>query len=250
MLSNFNKSLLFIVLILSSCISKKQSNYTNVEFKKNEPVFEAATIQKNDILDINISALDLTATLPFSKSIGGSYSSMEQRLIDGYEVNDKGFINLPFIGDTEVHDLTPEQASQKIQKSLEEFIVDPIVNTRIINYKITILGEVNVPGTFKIYDQKLSLFQALGMAGDITVNGKKRKVRIIRKINGNLVNKTIDISKPDFIDSEYYYVKKNDVIYVESNFSRRASAGYFGNLSSVTSLLSFFISILLITNNN
>ena len=102
----------------------------------------------------------------------------------------------------------------------------------------------------ELFHSKLNIFQALGMAGDISIYGKKRKVKILREKDGKIIKRTIDLSKSDILNSEFFYVKNNDIIYVESNLSKRSSSGYFGNLSSVTSLLSFFISIFLLTSNN
>ena len=249
MILKFRPYLLILVLFLGSCVSKKNSTYLQGNYIETELNFQNQKIQKNDILDLNVSALDMSTVIGF-KGDPRANTNMNVKLLEGYKVDENGNVNLPIIGNVLVENLSLEQASKKIQDLLEESIIDPIVSITIISYKITILGEVNNPGTFSIYDSKLNIFQALGMAGDISIYGKKRKVKILREKDGKIIKRTIDLSKSDILNSEFFYVKNNDIIYVESNLSKRSSSGYFGNLSSVTSLLSFFISIFLLTSNN
>ena len=175
---------------------------------------------------------------------------MDQSLIDGYKVADDGSINLPLIGKVIVSNLTVNQAADKITEELSKSIIKPIVNVRLLNYKVSVLGEVNKPGTFKIYDPKINIIQALGLAGDITIYGKKNDIKLIREINGNFITTKIDITKTDFINSDFYYLKNNDAIYVEPSFAKIKNSGYIGQISNVATVFSLIMSIIILSQNN
>ena len=235
-----NLTLIILVTILfSSCASKRNTVYfqsdtntINVPSKFNEEVITA-----DDILNISVTALDMTSIAPFLKEKFYN-SNMEQNLLDGYKVDANGDINFPLIGNIKVADLTTKQAAIKIQELLSKSIIDPIVNVRLLNYKITILGEVKTPGTFKVYDTKITIIQALGLAGDITIYGKKKNIKVIREINGNSVSTEVDLTNSNFISSDFYYLRKNDVVYVEPTFAQIKNSGYIGQITNITTILS------------
>ncbi len=239
-----------LAFLLSSCASKKNTVYLQ---SKNNSVNSIAkynneTIIANDILNISVSALDITSIAPFLKEKLMS-NNMDQNLIDGYQVDSDGEINLPLIGNVKVSELTTTQASETIQKLLSKLIIDPIVNIRLLNYKVTILGEVNQPGNFNIYDSKINIIQALGLAGDITIYGKKNKIKLTREINGNSVITHIDLTNTNFISSDFYYLRNNDVIYVEPSFAKIKNSGYIGQISNVATVFSLIVSIIILSNN-
>lgn len=235
-----NLTLIILVTILfSSCASKRNTVYfqsdtntINVPSKFNEEVITA-----DDILNISVTALDMTSIAPFLKERSVN-NNMDQNLIDGYKVDANGDINFPLIGNIKVADLTTKQAAIKIQELLSKSIIDPIVNVRLLNYKITILGEVKTPGTFKVYDTKITIIQALGLAGDITIYGKKKNIKVIREINGNSVSTEVDLTNSNFISSDFYYLRKNDVVYVEPTFAQIKNSGYIGQITNITTILS------------
>ena len=243
---------IFILLafLLNSCASKKNTIYLQ---SKNNSVnaianYNNETITANDILNVSVSALDMTSIVPFLKDKLMS-NNMNQSLIDGYTVSAEGKISLPLIGNVIVSGLTTTQAAEIIQNLLSKSIIDPIVNVRLLNYKITVLGEVNHPGTFNSYDPKINIIQALGLAGDITIYGKKNKIKLTREINGNNVTTHIDLTNPNFISSDFYYLRKNDLIYVEPTFAKIKNSGYIGQISNVATVFSLIVSIIILSNN-
>ena len=249
--SNMGKSIFIsLVVLLSSCASKKNTVYLQ---SKNNSVNSIAnynneTISANDILNVSVTALDMTSIAPFLKEKFTS-NNMDQNLIDGYQVSSNGEISLPLIGNIKVSELTTTQAAETIQNLLSKSIIDPIVNIRLLNYKITILGEVNHPGTFNVYDPKINIIQALGLAGDITIYGKKNKIKLTREINGNSVITHIDLTNTNFISSDFYYLRNNDVIYVEPTFAKIKNSGYIGQISNVATVFSLIVSIIILSNN-
>ena len=140
-------------------------------------------------------------------------------------------------------------AGKKIEDELSKKIINPVVNVTLLTYRITILGEVNNPGTLTLYNQKINLIQAIGLAGDMTIFGKRKKIKIIREKNGVSTKKIIDITKSDFFDSEYYYLKNNDIIYVEPSFAKVKNSGYIGQISNVATIFSLITSIILLSRN-
>ena len=235
-----NLTLIILVTILfSSCASKRNTVYfqsdtntVNVPSKFNEEVITA-----DDILNISVTALDMTSITPFIKEKFIN-SNMEQNLLDGYKVDANGDINFPLIGNIKVADLTTKQAAIKIQELLSKSIIDPIAKVSVLNYNITILGEVQNPGTFKLFDPKITIIQALGLAGDITIYGKKKNIKVIREINGNSVSTEVDLTNSNFISSDFYYLRKNDVVYVEPTFAQIKNSGYIGQITNITTILS------------
>ena len=235
-----NLTLIILVTILfSSCATKRNTVYfqsdtntINVPSKFNEEVITA-----DDILNISVTALDMTSIAPFLKEKFYN-SNMEQNLLDGYKVDANGDINFPLIGNIKVADLTTKQAALKIQELLSKSIIDPIAKVSVLNYNITILGEVQNPGTFKLFDPKITIIQALGLAGDITIYGKKKNIKVIREINGNSVSTEVDLTNSNFISSDFYYLRKNDVVYVEPTFAQIKNSGYIGQITNITTILS------------
>jgi len=242
--------LFLIVLSITSCASKKNtiSFQGNILEVKSLASYTKEVIKSDDILNISVTALDMTSILPFLKDKTIS-NNMDQSLIDGYKVADDGSINLPLIGKVIISNLTVNQAADKITAELSKSIIKPIVNVRLLNYKVSVLGEVNNPGTFNIYDPKINIIQALGLAGDITIYGKKNNIKLIREINGNYITTKVDITKTNFINSDFYYLKNNDAIYVEPSFAKIKNSGYIGQISNVATVFSLIMSIIILSNN-
>tara|TARA_B000000609_G_C24173546_1_gene352106 strand:+ start:1411 stop:2178 length:768 start_codon:yes stop_codon:yes gene_type:complete len=238
------------IIFLSSCANKKNIVYFQQKIDNiNSSSYLSESIQKNDILNINVSALDITSIAPFLENNSTTNNNADQRLIDGYKVNSEGEINLPIVGKIKVEGLTTSNAGKKIEDELSKKIINPVVNVTLLTYRITILGEVNNPGTLTLYNQKINLIQAIGLAGDMTIFGKRKKIKIIREKNGVSTKKIIDITKSDFFDSEYYYLKNNDIIYVEPSFAKVKNSGYIGQISNVATIFSLITSIILLSRN-
>ena len=165
----------------------------------------------------------------------------------GYLVNTDGMITMPILGKIKAQNLTLIELENFLVKKLkdENHLSDPIVTARILNAKFTILGEVNKPGTYNFNEENISILQALGYAGDLTINGKRNNVLIIREENNIKTYATLDLTSKKWFDSPYYYIKPNDVIYVNPNGSKVKTAGYIGSLGTFISVAAFGISTIL-----
>ena len=244
---------LFIIFLFSACSHKNQLTYINntidgdlhkinVDLKKN-------FIQPGDILKIDVTTLISEAAIPYSKI--SSSQDLEILKLQGYLVSEKMTINFPELGKISVLNLDLNGLEIKIKKLLVEggHLSNPNVIVRRVNSKFTVLGEVRNPGTFSFYDNNINLFQALGYAGDLTINGKRRDIILLREENGLRKSHKISLLESDLLSSPYYFIKNNDVIIVEPNFSTIKSAGFIGSAQSIGSLASLLLSITLLIIN-
>jgi polysaccharide export outer membrane protein len=188
-------------------------------------------IQKNDILSITIGDLNPEGTRIFNpvaqegqnpitagpNSIGNS---------QGYLVNSDGAIQFPILGNIKAEGLTKTQLKDKISKSIldKKLLIDPIVTIRFMNFRVTVLGEVNHPTVVTVPNEKISLLEAIGLAGDLTLYGKRQNVMIIREENEKKTIKHIDLNSSELFTSKYYYLMSNDIVYVEPNKAKIATA--------------------------
>ena len=248
------KRLTFIALlaVLSSCSTKKSVHYfqdsLKVETLNN---YLSPSVQIGDILDINIKALDIESVSMFQSTDAGQFTtnSLDVRKLNGYKVDSSGEIDLPLLGPIEVIDLTTNQISVLLEDKLKSFVVNPAVKTTILNFKFSVLGEVKNPQTFSVIDDKISIIQAIGMAGDLTINGDRSNITLLREVNGNFESTTIDLTSFDITSSAYYNLRQNDVIYVRPNTAKVKSSGIVGNVGTLTSVLSLLLSLGIILTN-
>jgi polysaccharide biosynthesis/export protein len=170
--------------------------------------------------------------------------------LDGYLVSSDYSINFPVLGTLDVKGSTLE-LEEKITKLLSEggHLVSPTVSVRLLNSKFTVLGEVSQAGTYTFLDRNLTLLQALGYAGDLTIDGERKNITLIREINGMRSARQLDITSTDILDNLDYYIMNNDVIIVNPNYNRIKSAGFIGSPASISSLSSILLSITLLIIN-
>ena len=249
------KKLIFALIIttLLSCSTKKDILYfqdIDVTAQK-DVVYSQNNVQINDILSISVSAIIPETALPYNQkyySNNAMGSGEANSKLSGYLVNSEGTITFPILGKIEVLGKTINEIEDIIEKKLIDKgqLVEPIVNVRVINAKITILGNVNQAGTFPYYEQNLTLLQAIGDAGDLSMSGKRNDILIIREENGKRTYGRIDLRKTDWFDGPYYYVKQNDIIYVNPNGPMVKSAGYITNLQGVIGLFFTGLSLILL----
>ena len=248
------KRLTFIALlaVLSSCSTKKSVHYFQ-DLLKSETLnnYLSPSVQIGDILDINIKALDIESVSMFQSTDAGKITtnSIEVRKLNGYKVDSEGQIDLPLLGSIKVIDLTTNQISTLLEQKLKSFVVNPAVKTTILNFKFSVLGEVKNPQTFSVIDDKISIIQAIGMAGDLTINGDRSNITLLREVNGNFESTSIDLTSFDIISSAYYNLRQNDVIYVRPNTAKVKSSGIVGNVGTLTSVLSLLLSLGIILTN-
>ena len=248
MIKSFLYSLILIVLV-ASCASKKDVYYfQDIDSTAAENSFKFLNIQPGDILDIQIKALNPESVLVFQRqaTLGLQQQQVQNRAIDGYLVGEDGSINLPIVGAIDTTNQSTQALAQIIQEALKPYINNPTVNIRLLNFRISVLGEVNNPGTFTVLEERLSLPQALGLAGDLTINGDRNHLLLIRNEAGKKTNQVIDLTKTDFLQSPFYFLKQNDIIYVRPNNARVKSSGLVGNAGTLVSILSLAVSLFIV----
>ena len=238
-----------LLFVVTSCASKKDILYLqDADANYSSKIeYQNATIQPNDILKITIETLEPLAALPYNRGVSGgaSANSPELMQLTGYLVSNEGEINFPVLGQISVSNLTTRQIEDKIKELLVEggHLNNPNIVVRLLNAKITILGEVNAPGTYTFTEQNITVLQALGYAGDLTINGKRDDIIITRDVNGVRQISHIDLTSTEFMNSEYYYIKPNDNIIVNQNDPRVKQSGYIGNVGTVLSVVSFALTL-------
>ncbi len=188
-------------------------------------------IKAGDVLSVQVSSLSAEATALFNpyatiSAMGGAQpgSTTTQPYTPGYTVDEEGQIELPIVGKIKVQGLTNTQAATQIRQKLLEYLKEPVVNVRNTNFQISVTGEVARPALFSILNEQVTLPAALGMAGDITIYGKRNNVLVIREENGQRTFNRVDLTKRDVFLSPYFYLRPNDIVYVEPGKVRLASA--------------------------
>lgn len=242
--------LIIFSTLISSCATKQSIIYFQDDIEKDSQNvspsssihYENSTIHKHDILNLSVSALDMTSLSAFMTN-NIQQRSVNQLLIEGFKVNENGNINVPLVGDVNVEGLTTREASLIIQQELSKSIINPIVNITYLNFRFTILGEVKSPGTFSVYDPKINILQAIGLAGDIKMTGRRDNIKLIREVDDKITTTIIDITKSDFITSDAYFLRKNDILYIEPNITTIVNSGYIGPLGSIATFVSLFLSV-------
>jgi polysaccharide export outer membrane protein len=231
---------------MTSCGQSKKIIY--FQDNKNQKIKEEEVLKfkKDDLLQIVIASADKATMEPFnlpnvSATTNTGYIVGSQPGA-GYLIDKNGNINMPIIGEVHAEGLTRDELIKILENKLKSFISDPIISIRVLNFKVTVLGEVSRPGTYTIPNEKISLLEALGLSGDLTILAKRKNIKILREENGNINQYTVDITKSDFINSPYYYLKQNDVVYISPNRVRvNSSTINTSNVGVVISAISLII---------
>jgi polysaccharide export outer membrane protein len=205
-------------------------------------------IQVNDILTIVVTAADPKVTAPFnpvnSMTSGNFSQQADLALRPTYTVDKQGDITLPILGPVHVAGLTRVQAIEKLRSALGEYIKEPGVNINFNNFRISVLGEVSRPGSFIIPTERITILEALGMAGDLTIRGLRHNVMLIREIDGEKKIHHLDLTKQSTLNSPYYYLAQNDVIYVEPNKAQVNNSKLGANSNIIISVASLLITVI------
>lgn len=224
--------LLLVALSLSSCFnSKKVAYFQNVGDSSrvvSVPSFEPV-VHHEDILSISVSSLSPEAALIFNAPnqpiTPTAMSNPNMPQTAGYLVNQDGNIEFPVLGTLRAAGLTPKELEKVIKEQLEkrELLYDPVVNIRFLNYRVTVLGEVNKPGVVFASGEQISILEAIGMAGDLTIYGLRNNVLLIRTDGNQKLMQRIDLTSTELLRSPYFYLKSNDIIYIEPGKNKLAS---------------------------
>lgn len=252
---------LFLLIGFASCSKRNLAYFSDMEQNEyTEKIIYSVEpkIQPDDLLSISVTSLNPEANALFNRgempnsgasnsvtnfSITGNTSNIYK---EGYLVDKDGFIDFPVIGKLCIGGLTKAEVKNKLVHELQEYLKEPIINVRFLNYKVTVIGEVNRPSTFTIPSERINVLEALGMAGDMTAYGKRENVLIIREEDGIRKMTRVNLNNTDLVNSPYFYLQQNDVVYVEPHRARRAQASndsrYIAIASSVVTLIIVAIS--------
>lgn len=217
-----------------------------------ETIFLENTIQIDDILKIDIKTESPETSFIFNNNQREKLNeSRESMILNGYQVDSNGEINFPAIGKIKALGLTIIELSDKIYDLVvkDGQLLNPIVDIKLLNAQFVILGEVNKPGKYTYDQNNMDILQAIGLAGDLTINGKRDDIKLIRDLNGKKIITNIDITNTDFISGKFFQIRSGDIIIVNPNSSRIKNAGIIGNSGTLLSLLSFILSSIIVISN-
>lgn len=242
--------LCFSYLLFNSCGSSK-----DIAYFQDEPITGSTKLpdfeirfKPDDLLTIDVSAIDPEAAKPFNLP-AVSYNASAVDLAQGtlkmqtYLIDNVGNIEFPVLGTIKLGGLSRSEANNYLKSLLVEYLKDPIVNIRLANFRITVLGEVNRPGTYTIPNEKVTLTEGLGLAGDLTIYGKRDNVFLIREVDGENRYFKYDLTSINVTNSPHLYLTQNDVIYVEPNRARVRSSSFNQNNAILISAIATLATI-------
>lgn len=251
-------TLILAVLFLSGCAEKRNLVYFS-DVQQNDAFQMAITnshepkIQAGDILAITVSSLDPTSNAMFNTGANVQGSTASTNVAgttnlgkEGYLVGNDGTINFPIIGKIKLSGLTLTQAHGRMAEELNKYVKEPIVNIRYLNFKVTVIGEVNKPSTFAVANDKVNVLEALGMAGDMTAYGKRENVLVIREDDGKRHMARLDLNSSAAFNSPYFHLQQNDIVYVEPDIMKEKQISRNPNtipiLIGLTSVITIIVS--------
>lgn len=245
--------LISVTYLFESCISKKDIVYLQFDTIDENKINNDYQLRfkPDDLLQIVVSAENLESVLPFNlpvvafqNSSGMAFGQPQQQ---AYLVDKNGFIEFPVLGSIEVGGYTRVEVIRILKEKLDPaYVKNPIINIFITNFKITVQGDVARPGTFTIPNERLSIFDALGLAGDLNISGKRENVLVIREENNTKSEYRLNLRSKKTLTSPAYYMQQNDVVYVEPNYAKSQDAAYTRNTGLFISMASVLISLLTI----
>lgn len=245
------RNILFLVIILSifsSCANRKELVYFQPDSTLLTTSYElnAPKLQPGDILAISVNADDVKATLPFNQVSQYSSSTVQNTnpFIPTYVIDVNGNIDFPKLGTLKIGGMTRLEAMNYLKREVSKYVIEPGISMEIRNFKVTILGEVKLPGTYPVSNDRITLLEAIGLAGDLTINGIRTNILVIREENGVKHEYRVDLTKREALNSPVYYLAQNDVIYVEPNNARIQSSKYTQNTSIFVSIASVIITVI------
>lgn len=227
------KNIVFLFILMmstSSCVSHRELvSFGEAEFPLDqaEEILNAINIriQSEDLLRITVHSFDPAAAAPFNLekegqnqrqgAQGGNQGATSLELFMGYFVDQEGYIDFPVLGRISIQGKTLEEAKFEILERLKPYLKDAVVNIRYLNFKVTVLGEVNNPGTIRLTNKRVTLLEVLGMAGDLTDYANRKKILVIREENGKRAYEELNLETNEMFASPYFYLQQNDVLYIE-----------------------------------
>jgi polysaccharide export outer membrane protein len=196
----------------------------------------------NDILSIHVSTFDTEASNPFNLYKNGGGVGSNPEAID-YLVDFEGNVDYPVLGKIKLLGLTIEGGKKLLKEKLEVYLKDPVINIRLLNFRVSVLGEVNRPGSYAISGERITILEAIGLAGDLSIKGRRDNVMVMRDFNGTKTYTRVDLTSKEVFNSPVYFLTQNDVIYVEPNNSATTNSAGDSRIGIVTSVGSLVIGI-------
>lgn len=244
------------LIFTTSCASRKDFAYFQ-DRPLTDGYIDSAPEQliykPDDILTINVTAADPLTAQPFNLTVVSDNkditSATGREVMQTYLIDYNGNIEFPVLGTLHIIGMTRTQLTSMLKEKISDYAKDPIVNVRLVNFTVTVIGEVSDPGTFTIQNERITLPEALGLANDLTIFGKRKNVLLIREVDGKKKFAKIDLTSVNAVSSPLYYLQQNDVIVVEPNNARIRSASYNQNngvLISAIGTLTTIIAVFLI----
>jgi polysaccharide export outer membrane protein len=242
----------FVLFSMASCSYNAVPYFQNLTVNgENEEAirnYAPIVIAPDDILGISVSSLNSEASAVFNynlRTVSGLNQTTSNNPVVGYLVDENGQIQVPYLGNMKVSGLTLSQLRTQLQKQLQDYLKEPVVNVRLINFKISVMGDVLRPGVYPVEGQHVSIPEALTMAGDLNITAMRNNVTLIREIDGKRKYIPLDLTSKQLFNSPYYYLKTNDIIYVQPGKNKYASVdNSYRNIGILLSALSIVVILL------
>lgn len=250
------------MVLLCSCVSQRKLSYLrDVTADSADSINQTYTplkenyITKGDLLSIFVNALDIQAVQAFNMPVANVQNLGSRQVtaatgggsLQGYWVDPDGNIDFPVLGKLHIEGMTTTQLRDTLTQLISQSVKDPIININFMNFFVTILGEVKTPGRHAVSSQGMTIFEALGLAGDLTIYGKRNNVLVSREVDGKMEFARLNLNDEAIFASPYYHIRQNDVIYVEPNNARAISSQniplYLSMVTTLGSMATLIVSI-------
>lgn len=240
------------MLLISSCVTKKEIVYfqnDKIDQSKVSNTYKTI-IKPDDLLQIVVSSIDAEAAAPFNLTAvtvaanNNNNSGIGQQQLQNYLVDNDGSIDFPVLGKLKIGGLTREEVILMLKERLDpDYIKNPNINIRIVNYKISIIGDVSRPGSYTIPNERITILEAIALAGDLNVSGRRHNVLVTREEAGLKKQYSVDLLSKGLFTSPVYYLQQNDMVYVEPNYASIQSASSNTNTRLFISMTSLLVTI-------
>jgi polysaccharide export outer membrane protein len=250
---------LFISFLSLACSKRNLTYFSDIDtdstFSTPIDSLIQQRIQEDDLLSITVTSLNAESNMLFNAGVlmpsGDTRNTVVSTPInESYLVDKDGFINYPVVGKINLKGLTKLEAVNKMSSLLDEYVQNPIINIRILNFKVTVLGEVQKPSSFIIPTEKVTILEALGLAGDMTAYGRRENVLVIREKDGVRSTTRLNLNDKNVLSSPYFYLQQNDVIYVEPYKTKTIQSDSNPRTFALISMMFSLVTIILIQVNN
>jgi len=252
MQQNINRALLLFVIIAIATSCNRKSQLLYMSDVKNEVIATAQAqpyqLRPGDVLSVQIITQDPSVSRLFNiNAVGTSYNTYATEAstyVNGFSVNDSGFIHLPILGKIKIDSLSTREAQAKIQLETEKYLKDGLAIVKLLSFKVTVIGEVKRPGTYTNYNDNLNIFEAIGLAGDLSDYGQRSNVLVLRKTSQGVKTFRLNLHDRSLITSEGFYLLPNDTVIVEPRSGKIMAL----NTPNISLFLSILTTALLMMN--